>query len=277
MSSQPGGRTPTPIPPIAPEEIPMTAVALDGRVDLKTVRLPWPEAGRPPYARIYALPDGTRLHLFGFGAVVHEGRAGADPLVLDPVVEVTGRVLLRATEEVTTVLVDPRRSMERPRVGWSRITIQERSTSYLLTVALLLGQSAALERYEKQANAALDEALEMSRYVQRRGRLPWRVASITRRVGRITGDRIELARHFYLEDRPELTWEDASVSTLYDALYDNLELAARHEALRHKLEAVSSTVETLVGLWQGRLANGLEWAIVLLIVLEVVMALAGLA
>ena len=59
---------------------PLTAVALDGRVNLAlaATRLRWPEMRRYPYASVYALDGGLRLYLVAFGAVVHEGSAVID-------------------------------------------------------------------------------------------------------------------------------------------------------------------------------------------------------
>jgi uncharacterized Rmd1/YagE family protein len=84
-----------------------------------------------------------------------------------------------------------------------------------------------------------------------------------------------LARWFFPLDRPDWTWEDQTISELYDRLSDNLELHERHDALEHKLASVQSTLEIVIDLWQSRRSRSLEWAIVLLIIAEIVLALFG--
>jgi uncharacterized Rmd1/YagE family protein len=250
-------------------------VALAGRVDLAraAAALKWPEMRRYPYGSVFALEGGERLYLFGFGAVVHEGRKDLDP-ALRPVVEsATGMRCLLDTVETYYIGVDPSREASSPRVGWDQVSVPEETTELVAAVALLMGQSAALERYEHAASNLLDEALALSRELAARGRLPHRSGKLVRQLGRITADRLELARWFYLVDRPTETWEDSRVASLYDALFANLELAQRHQAMLHKLEAVERATETVVDLWQGRRGAWLEIAIVALIVFEIALTL----
>lgn len=259
-------------------EVPVTVVALDGRVDLDrlSAHVGWPEIERSPILRVYERPDASHVYVFALGAIVQEDRPALDLACAETIAGVVGRRVLPNTAEVMRVEIDPLRSAERPRVGWNHVVIQERSARFMGAVALLLAQSAALERYEKRANELLDEALTLTRHVQVAGRLPTSTKALTRRVARITGDRLEMVRHFFVLDRPDATWVDARIDRLYDALSANLELERRHAAVLLKLEHVESTVEALLDLWQARRGLALELAIVLLIILEVVLALAGI-
>jgi uncharacterized Rmd1/YagE family protein len=253
---------------------PLTTVALDGRVDLAAAasRLRWPELRRYPYGSVYALEGGARLYLFALGAVVHEGSATIDEPVRAVLESGTGRRYIPPTAETYYLTVDPTREPSAPRVGWDQVSIQENAPELAAAVALLLGQSAALERYEHAAGSLLDEAHQLARELAASGHLPRTARRLVQKVGRITADRLELARWFYLVDRPAETWEDQRVATLYDALFANLELAQRHQAMLHKLEAVEQATQTVIDLWQGRRAAALELAIVGLIVLEIALA-----
>jgi uncharacterized Rmd1/YagE family protein len=254
---------------------PFTAVALSGRIDVERVAaaLKWPEIRRYPYGSVLALEHGERLYLYSFGALVHEGSRELDP-ALRPLVESTsGLRCLTDTIETYYLSVDPAREAASPRVGWDQVSVPEATPELVAAVALLLAQSAALERYEHAASRLLDEALALSRELASRGRLPHRSGALVRQLGRITADRLELARWFYLADRPAETWEDARVSSLYDALFANLELAQRHQATLHKLEAVERATQIVVDLWQGRRGAWLELSIVALIVFEIALTL----
>jgi uncharacterized Rmd1/YagE family protein len=255
--------------------VPITTVALDGRIDLglSSSRLRWPELRRYPYGSVYNLDGGGRLWLFNFGAVVHDGADRLDEPVLKVVEAATTQRYLQETAETYYVKVDPTAAEESPRVGWDQVVIREKSQELVGAVALLLGQSAALERYEIAANLLLDEALQMTRALAIAGRTPTGTRDQIRRVGRLMSDRMELARWFYLVDKPAETWEDARIARLYDALFRNLELKERHDAMLHKLHAVETVMEMLIDIWQSRRSLALEWAIVLLIVFEIVLAL----
>lgn len=251
---------------------PLIAVALDGRYDPGAAagRLGWRELRRTSYARVVEVPGGGTAYLFGFGAVVLDGAGWKDPGVRERIDRATDAKLLPETAETFQVRVDPDRAESGPRVGWDQVALREGSPELVAAVALVLAQSAALERYERRAEGLLEEALDLSRTVAG-GRLPRSNRALVRRVGRLTGDRLELARWFYLVDRPEETWEDARVAATYDALFDAFELRERHGAMLQKLVAVETATQTVIDVWHGRRANALEWAIVLLIVVDIVL------
>lgn len=255
--------------------VPISTVALDGRVDLAqaSVRLRWAELRRYPYGSVFDLDGGGRLYLFSFGAVVHDGSERIDEPVQRVIEAATGRKYLLETSETYYISVDAARADETPRVGWDQVVIHERSIELVGAVALLLGQSAALERYEQAVNILMDDALQMTRALARAGSPPLDNRAQIRRAGQIMSDRLELARWFYLIDRPAETWEDARIARLYDALFRNLELQERHQSMQHKLMAVSNVMEMLIDVWQSRRSLLLEWAIVVLIVVEVAFAL----
>jgi len=257
------------------EERPITAVALDGRVDVGQRVASWRESRRDPYSAVYDIGVGCRLFLFHFGAVVVDGAEQIEDTVRREVETLTGRRLLPATADTYVIATDAGGGVA-CRVGWDRVVIPERTADLVAAVALLLGQSAALERYEQAVDVLLDEALALSRDLAGRVGLPQTTGHLVERVGRLTRDRLELARWFFLVDRPEATWESPQVAQLYDALFANLELRQRHDAMLHKLEAVERATESVINLWQGRRSNALEWAIVILIVMEIVFAVGGL-
>lgn len=255
--------------------IPITAIALDGGVDIAAAarRLRWPELRRYAYGSLYEVDGGGRLYLFSFGAVVHDGVDELDKSVLEVVADAVDRSFLPATTETYFISENPEGPSLSPRVGWDQVVVPERSPVLINAVALLLAQSSALERYEKAAEGLIGEALVLSRQLAAYGRPPRATRTQIRRVGRITSDRLELASLFYFLDRPEETWEDPRVSALYDALFKNLELAERHQAMLQKLQAVENVTDIVINVWQSRISNNLELAIVLLIVLEIVLAL----
>lgn len=257
--------------------VPITAVALDRRIDLAATaeRLAWPERRRFAYGSVYDADAGGRLFLFGFGAVVHDQTRAIDDSVRRVLEDGTGARFLPETAETYHISVDPQHNPNAPRVGWDQVVIPERSTELVGAVALLLAQSVALERYERAADALLDEALGLARELASTGTLPQGTRTLIIRAGRLMQDRLELARWFYLHDRPEGTWDDPRVAELYDGLFANLELGARHSAMLHKLAAVEQATGSAIDLWQGRRSNALEWAIVILIVVEIVFALIG--
>jgi len=236
---------------------------------------PWPLRRRNAYSLSLALTEADTAYVFHFGAVAVEGAPDAHAPAFEALERATGRRILADTRETTRVHFDPRAPVDAGRVGWDEITLVERTPARMAAVALLLAQSAALERYEHAADRILDEGAAAAQELRRRGRPPQRTRALVSRLGGILSDRFALARWFYLVDRPEDTWEKPEVAALYDALFRNLELKERHEAMLHKLQAAESGLETTVDLWNGVWSLRLEWAIVGLILVEIVLALLG--
>lgn len=250
-----------------PPSTPLVTVALDRNLDLRRQR---PEgaqgvAGLPGYV---CLPGAPAVHLFAFGAAVIEAQR-IDPAIVDRLRAATGAERLADTEE--TWQVDGGAS--EPWVGWDRVALPTVDGRSLAMVALLLGQSAALERYDRQANALVDEVLAILGQLRTRGRLEWSRGSLTRRIAGIAAAQLELTRSFFLVDRPDTTWEDPVSGKVFDVLYEHLELEERHAAIQEKLETLSSTLRTVSDLQQGRQGLQLEMAIVALIVVELLLAL----
>ncbi|MCA8943466.1 MAG: RMD1 family protein [Planctomycetes bacterium] len=251
---------------------PITAVALDRRIDWSRLTTPsdWRELRRYPYGRSYALRDEATLFVFGFGAVVCDGRATIQEFGRE-VEACTGAVMLEPTKETYFISVDSSATESGMRVGWDRVVIAERRPELVAAVALSLAQSVALERYEVAVDSVLDRTLELSARLAKSGRLRFSTRGLIERVGRLNADRLELARWFYLIDRPEETWENPRVAQLHDALFANLELRQRHDAMQHKLSTAERATQSALELWHGRRSNALEWAIVWLIVVEIVL------
>lgn len=259
------------------DRVSVTAAALDARVDLDAVAsaLPWSVRRRNPYSLALAVSDEDTAYVYGFGAVAVESPEGAHGPLLEAVEQATGRRVLRESVESTWVRFDPEAPPDTGRVGWEGVALVERTPARMAAVALLLAQSAALERYEHAADRIVEEAAAVAQDLVRRGRPPQRTRALVRRLGGILSDRLALARWFYLVDRPEETWEKREVAALYDALFRNLELKERHDAMLHKLNAAETGLETTVNLWNGVWSLRLEWAIVGLIVVEIVLVLLG--
>ena len=76
-----------------------------------------------------------------------------------------------------------------------------------------------------------------------------------------------------VDDAPELLWDHPELERLWARLRDEFEIRERAAALHSKLALISRTAETALDLMQHRRALRVEWAIVGLIVFEIVLTL----
>lgn len=265
-----------PVSPAPPDGSPIVAIALDGRVELAATAaaLAWPEVRRYPYGVALEDPDGMRVFVFRFGAVVAVGRRRLPDAMRQALEAASGRQLLVETADVWTIVAGAAAPGRPLRVGWDRVVLPSLTPELVAVTAMLLGQSAAVERFEATADQLVRSAREMSEALVAHGRPPRSLRPLSVQVGRVNRDRLAMAEQLYILDRPEETWEHPDVSALYDQLLDGLELLRRREALLSKLSTVESATELVIDLWQSRESSRLEWAIVLLIVFEVLFMLA---
>jgi uncharacterized Rmd1/YagE family protein len=254
----------------------LSARALDQRIeDLDEIvsALGLDVVRRAPAIVSGKLPQGGTIHVLRCGAVVSEGVDDPDR-VYAAVESATAARFRSAAPERLEVRIGSEPPLSLPRVGWNRVHLPEDRQGLVGAVVLLLGQSAALERHEAATAELVREALELARVLAGR-RLPRSTAKLVGRVGEVLRHRLELAQGFHLVDRPDEAWDDPQVARLFDDLSHNLELDERHQAMLHKLSAVEHSCEAALELWHGRRSHALEWAIVLLIVVEILLAAVG--
>ncbi len=256
----------------------LVGFALDGAFEIEAAPAALPFDIRSRFSSGIALErgGGLRVWIFRFGAVVQEGADDPDPELVALVERATGRKALLDLVERLTVQVDPERAATNPRTGWDSVAVGQEDAATMGAIAMLLGQSTALERYERLVTRLMESSLDLVRVLAREGKTPQRARGMAKRVGAIAEGRLELGQLFFFVDRPDEAWERADISALFDALSTAFELRERHQAVLHKLNAVESANETTLGLWFSSRGHKLEWAIVLLIVAEIVMFLAGI-
>ena len=68
-------------------------------------------------------------------------------------------------------------------------------------------------------------------------------------------------------------WDRPDLERLFARLRDEFEVLERFTALNRKLELISRSVETALGLIQSRRSLRVEWYIVILIVVEILLTL----
>jgi required for meiotic nuclear division protein 1 len=78
----------------------------------------------------------------------------------------------------------------------------------------------------------------------------------------------------HLLDKPDETWVDAGIDRIYEELRSEFDLADRYQSLELKLRSIQEALELVLDVARDRRLVLLELAIVLLIVFEIVLAMA---
>ncbi len=154
------------------------------------------------------------------------------------------------------------------------IQVRKVTTERLLVVADVLAKSVILAFYENRVAQVFDRiepvARDLGRRIHRRERS---MRNLLDHIGDVLLTQHRMVGRVEVTERPDLLWDHPEVERLYDRLADVYELAERDRALTRKLDLISQTAGTSLGLLQDRRSLRVEWYIVILILVDIVLGL----
>ena len=263
LAGTPGVQTPT-----AAETLPVRALLLGERIDTRLER--GGSLGTVPLT--LNLPGGGIAILFRYGAVVLFGssKGAIDDFVDGLRPSVVGAF---AVPEEDEVVLNVRSDSEQPVDPSGNIVLRDRSIERLQTVADILAKSLVLSHYEARIADLFDRIEPLAANLRERGRAGAAGKELLRHIGDVLSIQQRMVGRVGTSETPELLWEHPELERFYLRLADEYELRDRDRALDRKLDIVSNTVETLLGLLQTRSSLRVEWYIVILIVAEILLSL----
>lgn len=141
--------------------------------------------------------------------------------------------------------------------------------------AIIIAKSVALEKSEEMLGKILDKLESMIDRLER-GRL---------RIGdrELAGATAKVARHQYdtinyimILDKPESTWSDSSANDFYERMSGFFELRDRFAILTKKTDVLNNIISGFSSISRSIRGLFIEWIIVILIVVEILLMIAGL-
>lgn len=243
------------------------------RIDLRALQRGSELAGQP-----VAVPAGEKglAVLFRYGAVVtFRMQPVEEAAFLESLRSVVGEPFETAESEEAEIIVDGVGGQTEGIDGSGNIRLQAATMDRLLVVADVLAKSVILAYDENRVAAVFDRIEPVAERLHRAGRsvsvgdLLGHIADVLITQHRMVG-RVEVT------EKPELVWDSSDLERLYVRLRDEYELAERDRALSRKLELISQTATTSLGLVQAQRSLRVEWYIVILIVVEIFLTLYGM-
>lgn len=147
------------------------------------------------------------------------------------------------------------------------IFVREKPTERLQLVADILAKSLVLSHYETRIAEIFDGIEPLAATLREKGRAGARSKELLRHIGNVLLMQHKMVGRVETGGKPELLWEHPELERLYMRLAEEIRVA-RPRPLGRKLDIISRTVETLLGLVQTRSSLRVEWYIVLLIIVE---------
>ncbi len=251
-----------------PETIGVGALLLGERIDTRALESGSALATGP---LAISIAGGGTAVLFRYGAVVLFGATGdaADRFLASLEPFVTEPFSIPEREEAR-LIIRPEGDQYVDAAG--NIVLPGQTIERLQLVADVLAKNLVLAHYETRVAAIFDRIEPLAATLRRKGRTGARSKELLHHIGNVLAMQHRMVGRVETGETPELLWEHPELERLYMRLADEYELRDRDRALDRKLDIISRTVETLLGLVQARSSIRVEWYIVLLIVAELVLA-----
>ena len=256
-------------------KMPITAVSLSSSLPLKQLSNAFPAANVTPTRThvIAEYEDQRTVFCFDFGAVVFVDVSEPDrQKMLEEVTKHLPDGNERVFQEDFIIELDPE-LQGFGAVHFHHLVVPKLTNPIAQVIALLLAQSATVERYEVELDQMIAALQEQTQGLSKNGRIGARRKAIMRLVAKTIATRNRIIGKLSLLDKPELAWESEQIDHLHDQLRPMLEIGDRFRAVEYKLRAVHETAALLLNLMQTQQALLLEATIVVLIAVEIGLAL----
>jgi len=143
----------------------------------------------------------------------------------------------------------------------------------LQVVASVLAKSVILAHYEVEVAKTFENIEPLAQSLQRGNSHAHGGEQLLAHIGDVLMIQGRMVGRVEVSEKPELLWEEPQYERLHKRMAEEYELIERHRSLERKLELISKTAETLLGLLQNQRSHRVEWYIVILIVIEVFLTL----
>jgi uncharacterized Rmd1/YagE family protein len=247
------------------------AVAFEENFSLRQIAPAFPEARTSPLEMFVPVESDGGLYFFPFGAIVtHDVPAEHRERIFNRLTQVLPKLTTRIIREDYSVLEDSSATIG---ISEGMLRVDKLTPQRAGIVALTVGQSAAMEYYERIVDTLFGGTAQLVDRMATRGTVPYRITPLHRFIGEAISSRTEVLAVLHLLDKPDAAWEDPAMDLIYDDLRDEFDLVDRYAALTSKLQSIQDSLVLVLDVARDRRLVLLEVIVVLLILLEVILSI----
>jgi len=215
--------------------------------------------------------ENSYLFIYRFGSLVFFNMPRAEiEAVINTIKSVLGAGLAQPTTESLQITV----GATQDKIEFEAVELRKLSLQNLRLIAVTVGQSAAIESFEVNADKMLREASNFMQRLERIGRVPLSGRVLLSFIGSAAGARQHIISNLAVLDPPEEVWRNRDLQRLFKEMQLTFDIDLRFRALDRKLELVQDNIEILSDLVSSRRSTFLELLIVILIIIELTLAVA---
>jgi uncharacterized Rmd1/YagE family protein len=218
-------------------------------------------------------PAGKQVRIFPFGSIVF---VNFSPPEITDIVNYLRRIDKNVYTEAPFEYTDDYRIEVdadcAPAINNDCMMVSEAYDYQLEIVTGILAKSVALEKIEASINKLLDDVEKIVGYLHK-GYLSISDERLGRLSAQILGFKLDTISYIMLLDKPAITWNNNMAAELYDELSTIFELSDRYVNAGHKIETLMEITEVFSGLAHAKRGAKLEWAVIILILIEILLQL----
>lgn len=159
------------------------------------------------------------------------------------------------------------------RLDFSKLILQKFDFEAIRIMALLTGQSVALDYYQSTTTDLLNETKVISEELKTKGESTRNIKSLVKYMGACMSTKQSITDDLYIYDEPDETWDNQNLSKLFEEARRHLEIQSRFKSIFYDLDLIQQSSEMVADLIQIRKQHVLELTIIGLIAFEVIWAL----
>lgn len=251
----------------------MHATNLYDSIRLKEIRNLYPGKliQMSPHELQIQLSDTSYLFVYRFGCLVFFNVSSEQMQEeIEKLKAQMGEGVVTPTTEIFDIVVS-----DITKVEFEYVSIKKFSIEYLRLIAMTLGQSAALEYFELNADKMLFETSSFMSNLASVGKIPFQTKKLLKIIGSIATTRHHIISNVSILDPPDETWKSKELEYLYRELQSNFDIDTRFKVLDKKLTLIQDNIEIIAKLTSTRTTTILEALVVILICLEITLAVFG--
>ncbi|RME54150.1 RMD1 family protein [Candidatus Woesearchaeota archaeon] len=211
------------------------------------------------------------IFLYNFGAVVFVNVEEMERLGFINSLHnyLTGQRRKRTIEKFK-IKIMPKAKIE---VGFDEVVLPKFELDIIKLISFLLAQSVSLRQFENQVDDVLDRLYYVVEKFYETKKIRWNNKKILSMIAYAIKIRHSILSELLILDKPSVVWESSKLDTLYEQMYDMLEMEERFKALDRKLEILLENTQIITDISVSQKEIFLEWMIVALFVIDVLLFL----
>lgn len=214
----------------------------------------------------YKTDSEAYIYIFKFGIVSF---FNYNELQIAAFTEVIGTYCKNKLDSRLSEEIEIETHAQRVKFGYNKIEVPGTDSNVLRLIMLNVSQSVALDYYSQLTNILLEETNHHTQILERKGRMGLAGINLKKYIGRTLNIKSRISANLYIFDSPDETWEDENLNKLDLGLKRTFDLQDRFRTISEGLAIVKENLDLFKDLLQYRNSTQLEWAILLLILVEV--------